>query len=202
MSSMTPGTGCKGGSGLKHFPRLAATLALLLAVACGSGGTRAFVARHDDQPAATAPAPRKTTEPTTPGPIRPACALVSREEVAATLGNPVGAGVGQESNCFWATTVDGGTSATVTAVKPGPAKAADACNYLRLGQPVDARHEPVSGIGTSAVWVFQPLTTLSQGSLVACWSDSAVLVLLTGEHDMNALRATSIDLAQRIHTRS
>lgn len=183
--------------------RAAATVALVTAAACGSGGARAFVARHDGPATTTAPAPqKKTTESTTPGPIRPACALLSRDEVAAVLGNPVATGTGAGSNCFWATTVDGGTSATVTAVKPGAAGAADACNYLRLGQPTDAPHEQVSGVGVSAVWVFQPLTTLSQGSVVACWSDSAALVLLTGEHPMAALRATAIDLVQRLHAQS
>ncbi len=185
--------------------RTAAVLALVLAAGCGSGGgDRAFVSRTGEPASSTpaSPGTKVTTESTVPGPIRPACALVSAAEVAATVGNPVAAGVGQGPNCYWATSVDGGTSATVTAVKPGPAQTPEACNNLRLGQPVDAKHEPVAGLGTSAVWVFQPLTTISQGSVVACWSDAAVLVLLTGEHDANAMRTTAIDLVRKVHAQA
>jgi len=182
---------------------VAVVIAFGVVPACGSGGgAPAFIARRD-QPGVGAPKEGKSTEPTRPpGPIRPACELVSRDEVAALLGNPVNAGVGQGSNCFWGTAVDGGTGATVTAVKPGLSAAAAACNELRLGQPAEAPHEAVSGVGTSAVWVWQPLTTLSQGSLVACWPDSAVLVLLTGEREMTAMRATATALAQKIRGRS
>lgn len=180
-----------------------ATVAIVAFSACGSGGKSTGAIARRDRPADTAPAQVKSPDVTTsPGPIRAACELVSRDEVASTVGNAVTVGSGQGSNCSWGTTVDGGTSATVTAVKPGQAKAVDACNGLRLGQPAEARHESVAGVGSSAVWVFQPLTTLSQGSLVACWSDSAVLVLLTGERDPGALRATAIALAQKVHSRS
>jgi hypothetical protein len=187
---------------MRRVRRSVGVIAFTVLSACGSGGAaRVFIVRHD-QPPNGAPAPGKSTDSTTPGPIRPACELVSRDEVAATLGNAVTAAVGQGPNCFWGTAVDGGTSATVTAVKPGPAKAADACAGLRLGQPTEAKHEPVTGVGSSAVWAWQPLTTLIQGSLVACWADSAVLVLLTGEHDQAAMRSTATALAQKVHTRS
>jgi hypothetical protein len=188
-----------------RLPIAVAALALVMAAGCGSGGgDRAFIARQGE-PASTAPkspTTKTTTESTVPGPVRPACALLSPADVGATVGNPVAAGVGQGPNCYWATTVDGGTSATITAVKPGPAQGAESCDYLRLGQPVDAKHEPVAGLGTSAVWVFQPLTTLSQGSVVACWPDAAVLVLLTGEHDANAMRATAVDLVRKVHAQT
>jgi len=179
-----------------------AVIALIVLSACGSGRGDAGAVAHGDRTSTTAATQGKSSGPTTPGPIRPACELVTGDEVGATVGNAVSAGVGQASNCSWSTTVDGGTSATVTAVKPGPNGVGQACQSLREGQPAEAKHEAVNGIGSSAVWAWQKLTTLTQGSLVACWSDSAVLVLLTGEHDQAAMRDTATALAQKVHARS
>jgi hypothetical protein len=191
--------------GKRLWSATAALAAAALLGACGGGPAAARIARRG-QSTGTTPATVKLpnqggTLP--PGPIRPACELVSRDEMAAAVGNPVGPGTGQGRNCFWATAVDGGTSASITAVKPGPGKAtADECGRLRLGQPSEGKHEDVSGVGTSAVWVVDTLTTLIQGSIVACWDDSAVMVLLTGERDPSALRATAVNLAQRVRSRS
>jgi len=98
--------------------------------------------------------------------------------------------------------VDGGTSVSVTAVKPGASGIAFDCDSLRQGQAHEGKHETVNGVGTSATWVYQSLTTLTQASLVACWSDSAVMVLLTGEREVPALRTSAVNLAQRVHSRS
>jgi hypothetical protein len=38
--------------------------------------------------------------------------------------------------------------------------------------------------------------------VVACWPDAAVLVLLTGEHDANAMRATAVDLVRKVHAQT
>jgi len=128
--------------------------------------------------------------------------LVTREEVASTVGNPVGVATGQGRNCSWGTGVDGGTSVSITTVKPGAAGIAFECDSLRQGQARDGKRETVNGVGTSATWVYQSLTTLTQASLVACWVDSAVMVLLTGEREVPALRTTAVNLAQLAHSRS
>lgn len=189
--------------------RLAVAAAALTAAislgACGGSAAPARIVHRGQSGGTTTPTVKLPNQGGTlpPGPIKPACELVSRDEVAAAVGNQVGAGLGQGRNCFWTTEVDGGTNVTITAVKPGGGKpTADECERLRLGQPREAKHENVSGVGTSAVWVVDALTTLTQGSIVACWDDSAVLVLLTGERDVASLRATAIGLAQRVRSRS
>jgi hypothetical protein len=136
-------------------------------------------------------------------PGKPACDLLSRDDIAKALGNPVGdPAPGGPSDCAWGTDVDGGTSLTITASKPGASGAGPACRALHLGQPSEATREDVSGIGTSAVWAWQKLADpIVQGSLAACWDDSAVLVLLTGEKDSAVLRDTAKGLAQTVHGR-
>lgn len=185
---------------MSRLLRLVAVIALAVLSACGSSASTSRSSAGGNRPADSAPTPGKSSDSGTPGPLRPACQLVTRDEVGATVGNPVGAGVGQGSNCSWSTTVDGGTSTTVTAVRPGPSGVAEGCKALREGQPSEAKHEAVNGVGSSAVWVWQSLTTLTQGSLAACWTDSAVLIVLTGEHDQGALRATATSLAQKVHS--
>lgn len=187
---------------MSRLLRYVAVIGLVAFSACGSNRGGSGTVARGDRPATSAPTQAKPSDSASPGPIRPACALVSRDEVGATVGNAVGAGAGQGSTCSWSTTVDGGTSATVTAVKPGPSGVAEGCKGLREGQPGEAKHEAVSGVGSSAVWAWQTLTTLTQGSLVACWADSAVLVLLTGEKDQAAMRMTATALAQKVHSRS
>lgn len=185
---------------------LAAILAAALAGCAGSPSAARIVHRSQQQGAATTITTVKLpnqggTLP--PGDIKAACQLISRDEVGATVGNGVSAGTGQGRNCFWSTSVDGGTSVSVTAVKPGPGKpTADECERLRLGQPREGQHENVNGVGKSAVWVVEPLTTLTQGSVVACWEDSAVQVLLTGERDAPTLRGMAVAIAQLVRSRS
>jgi hypothetical protein len=136
-------------------------------------------------------------------PGKPACELLSRDDVAKALGNPVGdPAPGNREDCSWGTDVDGGTSVTITASKPGRDGAGPACRALHLGQPSEATHENVSGVGSSGVWAWQKLADpIVQGSLAACWDDSAVLVLLTGEKDQAVLRDTAKGLAQTVHGR-
>lgn len=187
---------------MSRMASAAICLAAMIVPGCGIGGHRAAaVIGRRDQPQSTTPVTVGSAH-TSPGPIRPACQLVTRDEVATTVGNPVAAGVGQGRNCSWGTDVDGGTSVFLTAVKPGPAGIAYECDTLRQGQPAEANHETVAGVGASATWVWQSLTTLTQASLVACWDDSAVMVELTGEHPVPALRAAAASLAQRVHAHS
>jgi hypothetical protein len=134
---------------------------------------------------------------------RPACDMLTREEVVAALGNPVRDPVPVgDRGCTWATDVDGGTSLDISAVKASKDRTAFECRALRRGQPGEATREPVSGLADGAVWVWEKLADpIVQGSVVSCWDDSAVSVLLTGEKDQAALRATAVDMAKKIHSR-
>ena len=134
---------------------------------------------------------------------RPACEILGRDEVVAALGNPVRDPVPVgDQGCTWATDVDGGTSLDVSAIKHTKEQAAFQCRTLRRGQAQDAPREPVSGLGDPALWVWEALAApIVQGSLVSCWEDSTVSILLTGEKDQAALRATATDLAKKVHSR-
>ena len=139
----------------------------------------------------------------TVAPGRPACEILSRDEVVAALGNPVRDPVAVgDQGCTWATDVDGGSSLDITAIKHSKEQAAFQCRTLRRGQPPGANREPVSGLGDPALWVWEALAApIVQGSLVSCWEDAAVSVLLTGEKDQAVLRATASDLAEKVHSR-
>jgi hypothetical protein len=138
----------------------------------------------------------------TVAPGRPACEILSRDEVVAALGNPVRDPVAVgDQGCTWATDVDGGSSLDISVIKHTKEQAAFQCRTLRRGQQA-ANRESVSGLGDPALWVWEELADpIVQGSLVSCWEDGAVSVLLTGEKDQAALRVTAADLAGKVHSR-
>ena len=173
-------------------------LAVALLGACGGS-------KKEGSPAVTTagPTPSIGGAYATRALARPMCDLLTRDDVAKAVGNPVGAPQqGAPGECTWGTDVDGGTSVDITAQKPDPSQAALVCTALRNEQASDLPREQVSGVGTSAVWVWQKLAPpLVQGTLVACWKDSAVEVLLTGEKDLGALKATAVELARTTQAR-
>ena len=179
---------------------LAAVVLATLVVGCGSDG--------DDGGGGGAATPGTAPPPVGIGgealaPSRPACEILTPEEVEAALGNPVGDPMAAgEQGCTWGTDVDGGTSLDITAVKASKDRTAFECRALRRGQPPEATREPVSGLADGAVWVWEKLADpIVQGSVVSCWEDSAVSVLLTGEKDPAALRVTATDIAKTVHSR-
>ena len=188
------------GAVVRKLLRLLLVAALAAVVAgCGSddgddagGGT-----------SGTPPPPAAGGASGTVAPARPACEILSRDEVVAALGNPVRDPVPVgDQGCTWGTDVDGGSSLDISAVKHTNEQAAFQCRTLRRGQPREANREPVSGLGDPALWVWEKLADpIVQGSLVSCWEDGAVSVLLTGEKDQAALRATAADLAEKVHSR-
>ncbi len=133
---------------------------------------------------------------------KPACEFLSRDDIAGALGNPVGdptpAG---ETNCTWGTSVDGGTSLDVVVVKAAPGASAEACKDQRNNLPRGIDRESVSGVGDSALWFVDQLTTIKQGHFLACWNNGVVVILLTGEKDAAALKATASGLAEKVHSR-
>lgn len=133
---------------------------------------------------------------------KPACDFLSQDDVAKLLGNPVKAPTpGAETNCTWGTDVDGGSSLDLTIVKPSAKGGAQACADQRKTLPRGLPRESIGGVGDSAVWVLEELTTIKQGHLLACWNDGVVVVLLTGERDPSALQATAKSVAEQAHDR-
>ena len=172
----------------------AVVVGLALLAACGSDG-------DDDASSTTTTALRPTGGTVAaPAPSRPACELLSREEVSKAVGNPVRPGTGSGRDCLWGTDVDGGTSPSVTAFKPGPATAQE-CALQRDVLPKEAKREQVGGLGTSAAWVWEQFAVLTQGRLLACWDDAVVLVYLTGEKPPAELRGVAITLAEQVRAR-
>ena len=181
----------------KSLALLAAVVLAALLGACGSDGDE-----EGGGPSATPPLPTAGGASGTVAPSRPPCDYLTREEVVAALGNPVRDPVPVgDQGCTWATDVDGGTSLDISAIKHTKDQAAFQCRTLRRGQQA-ANREPVSGLGDPALWVWEALAApIVQGSLVSCWEDGAVSILLTGEKDQAALRATAADVAEKVHSR-
>ncbi|HEX6595750.1 MAG TPA: hypothetical protein VF045_02370 [Acidimicrobiales bacterium] len=140
-------------------------------------------------------------EPTGPVDTTTACGTISAGEIGQVLGNPVRGGQGAETFCSWGTSVDRGTSAHLTVVRPAAGRVAQACDSQKNSQPKEATHDRVENVGTSGLWVWQPLTLLLQGTLVTCWDDSVIVVGLTGEKDQSVLRNQAVALAKAVHDR-
>jgi len=177
-----------------------AVVAAVIVAGCGGGSSKKAA------PASTTVAPGQTpgagaVNATVPLP-KPACEFLTSEDIAAALGNPVKEATPAEAaNCTWGTAVDGGTSLDLTVIKAASGASTEACQDQRNTLPRGVAKEPVSGVGDSAVWVVEELTTIKQGHLLACWKNGAVVILLTGEKDAAALRATASGLAEKVHSR-
>ncbi len=170
--------------------------------ACGSGPEAALttgVTEGGAPPAVTA----TTSRPLRPAapPARPVCELLSAQDIAGALGNPVRAGTGDPKFCSWGTRVDGGTSADVRVAIPAAGEGQQECAAQQSSLPKSATFESVGGVGNAGVWAWQRLTLLVQGHLVACWSDAVVRVLLTGEQDPSILRGKAVALAETTKSR-
>ncbi|MGH9224628.1 MAG: hypothetical protein ACRD2W_12820 [Acidimicrobiales bacterium] len=172
--------------------------------ACGSGGGDATLVSGSPGPATAdgGGGAVSTLPPAGGGNLgKPACELLSQQDVAQLMGNAVGAGQTAGRACFWGTQVDKGTSATLTVVAPAAGKAADECNAQRNSLPKEATADNVGGLGNSAVWVWQPVAILVQGTLLACWDDAVVSVFLSGEKDQAALRNVANGMVQSVRSR-
>jgi len=177
------------------------TLALLvvaLLAACGSdsdeaGGTSttALAKEVTEGAAAAAAAPSP--------PVKPTCELLSRDDVAQALGNKVQAGVPAGKDCFWGTEVDGGTGLNLTVDKPAANRVAQQCQ-LRQASVSKEKREQLK-VGTSAIWVVEKLSLVTQGNLVACYDNSVVWVIITGEKETGALKDTATAIAEKVHSR-
>lgn len=173
----------------------------LLGVGCTSGGGDAELSVGAGAAGGSSPTVTSLPEPAGPVDTTTACGTISAGEIAQVLGNPVRVGQGAETFCSWGTSVDRGTSAHLTVVRPAPGRVAQACDSQRNSQPKEATQNPVNNVGTSGLWVWQQLALLLQGTLVTCWEDSVIVVGLTGEKDQTVLRNQAVALAQAVHNR-
>ncbi len=165
-----------------------------VAGACGSDSD------EGGAPSTTRPAERAAGGASAPGPAKPTCELLSRDEVARTLGNPVAAGVPAGRDCLWRTDVDGGTGLNLTVDKPAANQVATTCDFRKASISKE-NLEKVDGVGKSAVWSVQTLSPLNQGNLVACYDDAVVWVILTGDKEPGQLRSTAAKLADTVRSR-
>lgn len=182
---------------------LAVVLAALLGGACRSGGDASITVGTNAVSSSGKGVPTsRATGLAATGASKAVCELMTPNEVGQVLGNPVGTGTGDDGNyCLWGTQVDKGTSADVRIKIPAAGRDAEVCQTQLASLPSEATHEPVKGVGTSAAWVYEQVSILLQGSLLACWQNAVIIVLLTGEHDQAALRATATTLAETVHNR-
>jgi len=180
--------------------RMAPIAVAALIVVAGCGGSSSKKADPTATTVAAGATPGAAAVNATVPLPKPACDFIGRDEIAKALGNPVNdATPAGDTNCTWGTSVDGGTSLDLTVVKAAPGASAEACKDQRNSLSHSAAMENVSGIGDSAVWFVEELTTIRQGHLLACWNNGAVVVLLTGEKDAAALKATATSLAEKVH---
>lgn len=191
---------------LTRVPAVFAVLMVLvvLLVACGSDGGAQLTEGAGTAGRAT-PAVTNTTAvlrgPPASAPSRPVCELIARDEVARVLGNAVQAGTGAERFCFFGTSVDKGTSADVAVSIPAAGAGDRECAIQQNSLPKEATLESVGGIGSSGTWAYQRNALLLQGTLVACWPESVVRVLVSGEKDQSILRGNAVALAEAVHGR-
>ncbi len=179
--------------------RVAGLVVVSLLAACGSGGEDASLTVGAPPGASVTTVAGETTTPTpAPGSVQVACDALTREEVANVVGNPVRAPDGSGKNCFWGTSVDRGTSISVSITRPAPPQE---CTALRNALPKEATQEQVNNVGTSAVWSWQQVSILTQGTFLSCFPNAIVSVLVTGEKDQAVLRAAAVTLAQRVQSR-
>lgn len=180
---------------MRRLSRFAAVVVVAaVAVACGS---------DSDEPAAPSPTtdvPQAAAGAASPGAAKPTCELLSREEVAEALGNPVAAGVPAGKDCAWGTDVDGGTSLNLTVDKPAANQVGTTCDF-RKGSVSKENQEQVGGVGKSAIWSVQSLSLLTQGNLVACYDNAVVWVIVTGEKEPGALKSTATKVADKVRSR-
>ncbi len=181
---------------MRRSSRFAAVLVVaMVALACGSDSDEPAAA-----PSPTTGVPQAQAGAAAPGAAKPTCELLSRDEVAEVLGNPVTAGVPAGKDCAWATDVDGGTSLNLTVDKPAPDQVRTTCDFRKASVSKE-NQEQVSGVGNSAVWSVQTLSLLTQGNLVACYDNAVVWVIVTGEKEPGALKSTATKVADKVRSR-
>jgi hypothetical protein len=174
-------------------------VAVFLLAACASGGDEASLTVGAPGGTVETTVPGGATTPTpAPGSVQVACDALTVEEIANTVGNRVRAGTGAGRNCFWATAVDRGSSIFLSMTRPAPPQE---CMVQRNALAKELTQEPVSGVGSSAVWAWQQLTLLIQGTFLACWPNAIVALQITGEKDQAVLKNQASTLAQRVQSR-
>lgn len=182
---------------MRWMARLGLVAALaVVASGCGGSGGDAALTKGTPEPTVPSPAPVDTRPRGSVADVnKPACSVLTPDDVRASVGNAVRAGVGTGKFCQWGTSVDRGTSANLTVNPP------DQCQVIRNSLPREAKTESVGGIGSQAVWNWQEVAILLQGNFVVCWPDAVVWIAVSGEKDQAALRNEAANLAQKAHAK-
>ncbi len=185
----------------------AATMAVvvtLLALACSNGGTPGALSGPvaGGEPAETLPPVSALPSTGTGGLGKPACELLTQGEVAQLLGNPVTPPTASgDAECNWFTQVDMGTSAILRVAANDLTTAGPECTVQRDSLSADLRREPVEGVGNEAVWAWERVAVLVQGTFLACWDDAVILVFLSGEIDQARLRVQAQGMVETVRAR-
>ena len=130
-----------------------------------------------------------------------ACGLLSNDEVASILGNPVLPGeeyAGPEV-CRWDTEDADEVSLLLMVRPPGSIREQVLCQTLRSG---GGPGELVAGVAEIARWHFSSVGTLfDSGELVACGSSGYVSLDLNGKRDEPTLRNAALALLNLVFQR-
>lgn len=178
-----------------------ALLAALLGACAGGGDAQLTTGAPEAAPVTTGGGGSGSGGGFTPLTPKNTCGILNEDDVARAVGNPVGKPSGEGKFCFWGTQVDKGTSADVTVHLPTAGRSTELCTSQQASLSREARRDPVSGLGNSAVWAWQQVAVLIQGSLLACWNDAVIVVGITGEKDQGALRAAATNLINTVRGR-
>ena len=87
----------------------------------------------------------------------------------------------------------------LTVDKPATNRVSQQCQLRQASVSKENREQPK--VGTSAVWVVETLSLQTQGNLVACYDNSVVWVIITGEKETGALKDTATAIAEKVHSR-
>ena len=154
------------------------------------------------EPAATGAAggsgaPSTSSSPTaTP---RDACSLLTQEEIAAAVGNPVQPGrvEGSSSVCDWDAQPDQ-TDVLLMVYLKGTIREQALCPDLRKAA---AAGKGYAGIGEAATWKFTKSTFFNSGDLELCDAKGFVSLSVNGKGDAATLEAAAVALARKVLSR-
>jgi hypothetical protein len=170
----------------RHAWRAALVIAAL-AAACGGSG-----------PAESNTTPASGAAPATPpAGTADACSLLTREEIAAAVGNPVEPGrpeAGRET-CDWDTAQPGQTDVLLMVRLKGSTREQVLCDEMRK---TAAAGKGYSGIGEAATWKYTKGGIFDSADLEVCDGKGFVSISLNGKGDAAALEAAAVALARKV----
>lgn len=187
---------------LFHLAALFLVAGPLVAAGCGAGGDASANAAADSAAMAdTTPSPEAEREAATG-----ACALATRENVQAALGEPVGepelvlnepgtAETASVSQCRYKSTTSARSISITYRVSPVQDNTGDAIRRVRESVTIDSIvPEDVSGVGDAAFWAASQMHVFARGNRYA-------IVTVDGVRDEAAARLAATAIAQDVAAR-